>query len=62
MDPTTFTLVIAAVIGLIPACIARDKGRDFWTWWIFGAALFIVALPAAILLKRSDPDAPAASR
>jgi hypothetical protein len=49
MDPVIY--VVAAVLGLIPAAIARSKGRDFGTWWIFGALLFIVALPAALLLK-----------
>src|SRR5215208_1054304 len=44
-------LIIAVLIGLIPAAIARSKGRDFVLWWIFGALLFIVALPAAVLLK-----------
>lgn len=39
----------AATLGLIPALIARSKGRDFLLWWIFGAALFIVALPASII-------------
>jgi hypothetical protein len=44
-------LVIAAVIGLIPAAIAQSKGHSFMAWWIYGAALFIVALPHALLLK-----------
>ncbi len=44
-------IIIAVLIGLIPAAIARNKGRDFVLWWVFGAALFIVALPAALLIK-----------
>lgn len=44
-------LVIAIVIGLIPAKIAHDKGRNFWAWWAFGALLWIIATPMAILLK-----------
>ena len=47
-------LVGAALIGLIPAIIAYRKGREFLAWWIFGAALFIVALPTAILLKPQE--------
>ena len=27
-------LVLAALLGLIPAFIARDRGYDFATWWI----------------------------
>lgn len=44
-------LVIATLIGLIPAVIARSKGRSFGAWWFYGAALFIVALPHALLLR-----------
>lgn len=46
-------LVIAVLIGLIPAVIAHGKGHSFGLWWLYGAALFIVALPHAIL-TRSD--------
>jgi len=46
-------LMIAVVIGLIPAAIAHSKGRSFVGWWLFGAALFIVALPAALLISRN---------
>lgn len=46
-------LLIAILIGLLPAAIASSKGESFVLWWIFGAALFIVALPAALLLKDS---------
>lgn len=44
-------LVIVVLIGLIPATIARKKGRSFITWWIYGGLLFIIALPHALLLK-----------
>ena len=47
-------LILAVLIGLIPAVIARNKGRSFGLWWFFGAALFIVALPAALLIQ-ADP-------
>jgi hypothetical protein len=49
-------LIIAALIGLIPAAIARSKGRSFGLWWLYGAMIFIVALPHALLLK-PDQDA-----
>ena len=45
-------LILCALIGLIPAAIAHRKGYDFVAFWVFGAALFIVALPVAICLKR----------
>jgi hypothetical protein len=44
-------IIIAIVIGLIPAAIARSKGRSFALWWLYGALLWIVALPHALLLK-----------
>ena len=43
-------LIFAAIIGLIPAYIASKKGHDFFIFWIFGALLFIVALPVALLI------------
>ena len=43
-------LIIAALIGLLPAAIAQSKGRSFALWWLYGAAIFIVALPHALLL------------
>ncbi len=44
-------LVVAVLIGLSPAAIAQSKGRSFFVWWLYGAALFIVALPEALILK-----------
>jgi hypothetical protein len=52
-------LILAALIGLLPAFIAQSKGRSFVGWWIYGALLFIVALPHALMLKpdRRELDA-----
>jgi hypothetical protein len=44
-------LLIALIIGLIPAGIAQSKGESFIGWWIYGSLLFIVALPHALLMK-----------
>jgi len=43
--------VIAVLIGLIPAAIAQSKGHSFVGFWIYGALLFIVALPHSMLMK-----------
>jgi hypothetical protein len=48
-------LIVAVLIGLLPAAIAQSKGYNFFAFWIFGAALFIVALPVAIFMK-PNPD------
>lgn len=44
-------LIAAVLLGLIPAAIAQSKGKSFVAWWLYGAALFIVALPHALMLK-----------
>lgn len=44
-------LMLSAMLGLIPAAIARSKGRSFVGFWIYGALLFIVALPHALLMS-----------
>lgn len=43
-------LLLAVLIGLVPAVIAQGKGRSFGLWWLYGAAFFIVALPHSLLL------------
>jgi len=52
-------LFFAAILGLIPAFIADSKGRSFILWWMFGAALFIVALPVSILISDETYPTPA---
>ena len=47
-------LIIAVLIGLIPAAIAQGKGKSFVLWWIYGAAIFIVALPHALIMRPDD--------
>lgn len=45
-------LVLAAIIGLIPAAIAKNKGRSFFGWWVYGTLLFIIALPHSMLIQK----------
>ena len=47
-------IVLCALIGLLPAYIAYEKGHSFAGWWLYGALLFIVALPHAILVRRDS--------
>jgi hypothetical protein len=47
-------LIVAALIGLIPAFIAKKKCHSFGLWWFYGAALFIIALPQALLMKPAE--------
>lgn len=46
-------LFIALIIGLIPAFIARSKGRSFLPWYIYGVAFFIVALVHSLVISKS---------
>lgn len=48
--------IIALMLGLIPASVALHKGRGFFGWWIYGSALFIVALPHALLIKTNAAE------
>lgn len=48
-------LLLAALLGIIPAVIAQKKGRNALLWWVFGTLLFIVALPVSILIKPLSP-------
>ena len=43
--------LLALLLGLIPAVIAQGKGRSFILWWLYGAALFIVALPHSLIMR-----------
>lgn len=58
MDPSVWFLLslgklvfVMLLIGWIPALIASSKGRNFLLWWVYGGALFIVALIHALLIK-----------
>ena len=44
-------LLLAVIIGIIPAIIARKKGKSFVLWWFYGFMIFIVALPHSLLIK-----------
>jgi len=46
--------IIAILIGIIPALIARSKGHSFGAWWFFGTLLFILALPMSLFLKPNN--------
>lgn len=54
-------IIICAIIGCLPAAIAQSKGHSFVGWWIYGALLFIVALPHSLMLKAEPKPAPKAT-
>ncbi|MEH4798300.1 zinc ribbon domain-containing protein [Atlantibacter hermannii] len=44
-------IILSVLLGLIPAAIAKNKGRSFVGWWVYGAALFIVAIIHVMIIK-----------
>lgn len=50
------SIILAILIGIIPAVIAQGKGRSFGLWWIYGAAIFIIALPHSLLIKANQAE------
>lgn len=51
-------IMIAPGLGLLPAVIARSKGRSFVKWWIYGTLLFVAAFPHSLLLDVIGPKKP----
>jgi hypothetical protein len=49
MNPSA-GIVLAAILGVLPGMIAQRKGRCFVDWWLYGVALFAVALIHSLLL------------
>ena len=50
MNPSA-GIVLALILGILPGIIAQRKGRCFIDWWLYGMALFAVALVHALLLQ-----------
>ena len=44
-------LLVAVLLGLIPAAVAKGKGRSFVLWWLYGAAIWIIAMPHSLIMK-----------
>lgn len=38
--------------GLIPAFIAKNKGRGFYKWWIYGYIICLIAIIHSIVIKK----------
>jgi hypothetical protein len=51
-------LVLQAILAFVPASIASRKGHSWFGWWVFGALLFIVALPFALLSRDTRARCP----
>ena len=51
MEELWAVIVITLILALIPASIAKKKGRDFSAWYIYGVLLWIVAFIHSIAMK-----------
>jgi hypothetical protein len=51
-------LIVAALLGLIPAKIAQSKGYAFGKWRVYGFLIFIVAIIHACVLKPNTGSSP----
>ncbi|WP_408874467.1 zinc ribbon domain-containing protein [Gluconobacter sp. OJB] len=49
-----FFLIIVIILGCIVGIIANSKGRSFFPWFIYGMALFIVAIVHVLCIKSID--------
>ena len=47
-------LLTAAALGVITGLLAAKKGRNAFAWWLFGMLLFLVALPAILILEPKE--------
>ena len=45
-------LVTLAVISCLPASIAKNKGRSFGSWWVYGFLLFPIALIHSLAMSK----------
>jgi len=48
-------IIVLLTIALIPAMIASSKGRSFFLWYIYGIALWIIALVHSLLIRDERP-------
>lgn len=47
-------IFLLLVLAVIPAYIASQKGRSFGLWYVYGIALFIVALIHSLCISKKE--------
>ncbi|MAX51727.1 MAG: hypothetical protein CMH22_07070 [Methylophaga sp.] len=47
-------IILWIIFGIIVGLIAQHKGRSFGLWWFYGAMIFIIALPHALLMSPTE--------
>jgi hypothetical protein len=53
---TELAFIGSIFLGLIPAMIARRKGRSFLAFWLFGSIALIPALPFALAMEANEKE------
>ena len=54
----TFGLLFSVPLGLIPAYIAKNKGRKWGRWFVYGIFLFWIALIHSIVIRNTNRKCP----
>ena len=49
-------VIIAMLLGMLPAYVAMAKGRNFLLWWIYGTILLPFAIFHAIAMKPAEKN------
>lgn len=57
MENVVLGILIGEVfLGMIPAVIAKKKGKNFNLWWIYGWLLFLIAMIHALLMEKDNKE------
>lgn len=56
IDVFLLAFVFRVLLALIPANIAKQKGRNFVQWWAYGFFLWIIAVIHATCLSVPEPE------
>jgi hypothetical protein len=57
-EQVVFYILLALVLGLLPAIIGKIKGYSFLVWWFLGAAFFIIAFPLVVFISSDYKKCP----
>ncbi len=49
-------VIIALLLGLLPAYVAMAKGKNFLLWWFYGTVLLPFAIFHAIAMKPAEKN------
>lgn len=45
-------IILNAILGLLPAAIAQQKGRNFFLWYVYGFCLFLIAIIHVLFIPK----------